>query len=127
MTPEKDATHHSMNPFTSFLFQLLSFFLWKNEHVDFLGFSPISPMFFLGSTSVKPQVLYLLRFQRGPRDVLLSSVQLGGDVDSVAALALATVAAREGCQWGTPRGLPWKLLEERSGVRGTRVEDHSTE
>jgi len=25
---------------------------------------------------------------------------VGGDVDSVAALALATVAALEGCQWG---------------------------
>eukprot|EP00435_Cladocopium_sp_Y103_P034285 s1863_g8.t2 len=61
-------------------------------------------------------VLYLLRFHRGPRDVLLSSVHLGGDVDSVAALALATVAAVEGCQWGTPRGLPWKLLEELEGV-----------
>jgi ADP-ribosylglycohydrolase len=67
--------------------------------------------------STIPQVLYLLRFHRGPRDVLLSSVHVGGDVDSVAALALATVAALEGCQWGTPRGLPWKLLEE-PGVGG---------
>ena len=71
-------------------------------------------MFFLGLRwcPPSPQVLYLLRFHRGPRDVLLSSVHVGGDVDSVAALALATVAALEGCQWGTPRGLPWKLLEE---------------
>lgn len=57
-------------------------------------------------------MLYLLRFHRGPRDVLLSSVHMGGDVDSVAALALAVVAALEGLQFGTPRGLPWKLLEE---------------
>jgi len=61
-------------------------------------------------------VLYLLRFHRGPRDVLLTSVHIGGDVDSVAALCLAVVAGLEGLQFGQPRGLPWKLLEELEGV-----------
>ena len=69
----------------------------------------------------KKKVLYLLRFHRGPRDALLTSVHIGGDVDSVAALCLAVVAGMEGLQFGQPRGLPWKLLEEMISVFSAKI------
>mmetsp|Transcript_40514 Transcript_40514/g.94127 ORF Transcript_40514/g.94127 Transcript_40514/m.94127 type:complete len:95 (-) Transcript_40514:45-329(-) len=61
-------------------------------------------------------VLYLLKFHRGPRDVLLASVDCGGDVDSVAALCTAIVAGSAGLQIGEEGGLPAFLVEELEGV-----------
>eukprot|EP00310_Coccolithus_braarudii_P017149 CAMPEP_0183337342 /NCGR_PEP_ID=MMETSP0164_2-20130417/5015_1 /TAXON_ID=221442 /ORGANISM="Coccolithus pelagicus ssp braarudi, Strain PLY182g" /LENGTH=400 /DNA_ID=CAMNT_0025507013 /DNA_START=93 /DNA_END=1295 /DNA_ORIENTATION=+ len=61
-------------------------------------------------------VLYLCKFQRGPLDVLKASVDLGGHVDSVAALCLGLVAAAGDLQFGEEGGLSWRLLEEVEGV-----------
>ena len=61
-------------------------------------------------------VLYLLTHQRGPLDVLRASVDLGGDVDSVAALCLGLVGGSQGLRFGEAGGLPWALLEELEGV-----------
>ena len=61
-------------------------------------------------------VLYLLSHQRGPLDVLRASVDLGGDVDSVAALCLGLVGGSQGLRFGEAGGLPWALLEELEGV-----------
>ena len=61
-------------------------------------------------------MLYILRFHRGPRDALLTSLYIGGDVDSIAALCLAIVGGSEGLRLGQRSGLPWFLLEELEGV-----------
>jgi len=61
-------------------------------------------------------VLYLLKHHRGPLDILRASVDIGGDVDSIAALCLGVVGGSEGLDFGEPDGLPWFLLEEVEGV-----------
>ena len=86
-------------------------------------------------------VLYVVKWARGAADALTASVDLGGDVDSVAALSLGIVAGAEiggGLRFGVdvdgdhrraarggaveaeegdePRLLPWSLLEELEGV-----------
>lgn len=61
-------------------------------------------------------VLYLLKFHRGPLDVLLASIDVGGDVDSIAALCLGVVGGSAGLRLGEPGGLPWFLVEELEGV-----------
>lgn len=61
-------------------------------------------------------VLYLLSHHRGALDVLRASVDLGGDVDSIAALCLGMVGGSMGLKFGEAGGLPWALLEELEGV-----------
>jgi len=61
-------------------------------------------------------VLYLLRWHRGPLDVLKASIDMGGDVDSVAALCLGILGASCGLRFGEEGGLSWSLLEELEGV-----------
>ena len=72
----------------------------------------------LGSDAMRTAgvVLYILRFQRGPRDALLTSLYIGGDVDSIAALCLGVVGGSKGLQLGQQGGLPWFLVEELEGV-----------
>ncbi|CAE7244474.1 frmA [Symbiodinium natans] len=72
----------------------------------------------LGSDAMRTAgvVLYILRFHRGPRDALLTSLYIGGDVDSIAALCLGIVGGSEGLQLGQRCGLPWFLVEELEGV-----------
>ena len=63
-------------------------------------------------------VLYVLKWNRGPLDALTAAIDLGGDVDSVAALCLGIVAAAspDGLRFGEEGGLPWSLLLELEGV-----------
>eukprot|EP00929_Paragymnodinium_shiwhaense_P104630 TRINITY_DN6920_c0_g1_i1.p1 TRINITY_DN6920_c0_g1~~TRINITY_DN6920_c0_g1_i1.p1 ORF type:complete len:393 (-),score=70.42 TRINITY_DN6920_c0_g1_i1:197-1375(-) len=61
-------------------------------------------------------VLYLLKFHRGPFDVLMASVDLGGDVDSIAALCTAIVGGSVGLKIGEEGGLPAFLIEDLEGV-----------
>jgi len=61
-------------------------------------------------------VLYILKWHRGPLDALQASVDVGGDVDSVAALALGIVGGTQGLSLGEDGGIPWFLLEEVEGV-----------
>lgn len=73
-------------------------------------------------------VLYLLKHHRGPLDILRASVDIGGDVDSIAALCLGVVGGSVGLDFGEPHGLPWFLLEEVEGVeylhaRGKKFEE----
>jgi len=73
-------------------------------------------------------VLYLLKHHQGPLDILRASVDIGGDVDSIAALCLGVVGGSSGLGFGEPGGLPWFLLEEVEGVeylhaRGKRFEE----
>ncbi|CAJ1373170.1 unnamed protein product [Effrenium voratum] len=73
-------------------------------------------------------VLYLLKHHRGPLDILRASVDIGGDVDSIAALCLGVVGATAGLGFGEAEGLPWFLLEELEGVeylhaRGAKFQD----
>lgn len=63
-------------------------------------------------------VLYLLKWHR-PGDAyhtLLAAVDVGGDVDSTAALTLGIVGAAFGLDFGTPGGIPWWMVEELEGV-----------
>eukprot|EP00908_Phaeocystis_cordata_P014862 Transcript_25974.p1 GENE.Transcript_25974~~Transcript_25974.p1 ORF type:complete len:300 (-),score=115.85 Transcript_25974:67-966(-) len=83
------------------------------------GADGTAPMHGLYSDSMRTAgaVLYLCKWQRGPLDALTASVDLGGDVDSVAALCLGIVAAGPGgLRFGEAGGLPWRLLEELEGV-----------
>lgn len=73
-------------------------------------------------------VLYLLKHHRGPLDILRASVDIGGDVDSIAALCLGVVGGSAGLGFGEANGLPWFLLEEVEGVeylhaKGQRFQD----
>jgi ADP-ribosylglycohydrolase len=61
-------------------------------------------------------VLYLVKHHRGPLDVLTASIDLGGDVDSIAALTVGLVGGSSGLGFGEPGGLSWKLVEELEGV-----------
>ena len=61
-------------------------------------------------------VLYVVRWHDGPRDALRASIDLGGDVDSIAALALGLVGGSAGLQFGEDAGLPWELLEGLEGA-----------
>ena len=61
-------------------------------------------------------VLYILQHERGPLDALKASIDMGGDVDSVAALVLGVIAATSGLRFGEEGGLPWALLEDVEGV-----------
>eukprot|EP00929_Paragymnodinium_shiwhaense_P076050 TRINITY_DN3900_c0_g1_i1.p1 TRINITY_DN3900_c0_g1~~TRINITY_DN3900_c0_g1_i1.p1 ORF type:complete len:384 (+),score=112.78 TRINITY_DN3900_c0_g1_i1:95-1246(+) len=61
-------------------------------------------------------VLYILKWQRGPLDALKASVDVGGDVDSVAALVLGVIGGTSGLRFGEEGGLPWFLLEEVEGI-----------
>lgn len=73
----------------------------------------------IGSDSMRTVavVLYLVRFHRGPRDVLQRSIDIGGDVDSLAALTLGLVGAVDGLSFGDHEdALPWQFLEELEGV-----------
>ena len=72
----------------------------------------------LGSDAMRTLacVLYILKYQTGPLDALTASIDLGGDVDSVAALVLGAIAATDGLKFGEKGGLSWKLLEELEGV-----------
>ena len=72
----------------------------------------------LGSDAMRTLacVLYILKYQAGPLDALTASIDLGGDVDSVAALVLGAIAATDGLKFGEKGGLSWKLLEELEGV-----------
>eukprot|EP00038_Savillea_parva_P014740 m.217170 g.217170 ORF g.217170 m.217170 type:complete len:406 (+) comp28963_c0_seq1:164-1381(+) len=70
-------------------------------------------------------VMYLVRYHRGPADVLQAAVDIGGDVDSIAALCLGMVLAGP-CDgervFGDVDGgegtgvLPWVLLDELEGA-----------
>ena len=61
-------------------------------------------------------VLYLCQWASGPLDVLTASIDLGGDVDSVASLCLGLVGGSDGLRFGEAGGLSWRLLEELEGV-----------
>ena len=61
-------------------------------------------------------VLYVVRWHDGPRDALRASIDLGGDVDSIAALALGLVGGSAGLRFGEAGGLPWELLEGLEGA-----------
>ena len=61
-------------------------------------------------------VLYVVRWHDGPRDALRASIDLGGDVDSIAALALGLVGGSAGLRLGEEGGLPWELLEGLEGA-----------
>jgi len=61
-------------------------------------------------------VLYLLKHHRGPLDILRAAVDVGGDVDSAAALCLGVVGGSSGLKLGKKGGLPWFLVEELEGV-----------
>ena len=52
----------------------------------------------------------------GVLETLLRSVYVGGDVDSLAALTMAMVGAREGLRFGEAGGLPLFVLEELEAV-----------
>eukprot|EP00966_Prymnesium_polylepis_P114308 2641407-Prymnesium_polylepis.1 len=71
---------------------------------------------FSDSMRTAAAVLYLCKHHRGPLDVLTASIDLGGDVDSIAALCLGIVAASDDLHFGRPGGLSWRLLEELEGV-----------
>lgn len=79
---------------------------------------PDAEMHGIGSDAMRTAgvVLYLMKFHNGPRDVLMASVDFGGDVDSIAALTLAMVAGSVGLQVGQPGGVPEFLVEELEGV-----------
>ncbi|CAE8623746.1 unnamed protein product, partial [Polarella glacialis] len=61
-------------------------------------------------------MLYLLKHHQGPLDILRASVDIGGDVDSIAALCLGIVGGSQGLQLGKKKGLPWFLVEDLEGV-----------
>jgi len=63
-------------------------------------------------------VLYLLKHhtEGQPMQILLRSVYVGGDVDSLAALCLAMVGARDGLRFGENGGIPLFMLEELEAV-----------
>jgi len=58
-------------------------------------------------------VLWLLKHHVAgrPLDTLLWSMYVGGDVDSLAALCIAMVGAKEGLRFGQPGGLPMHMIE----------------
>lgn len=61
-------------------------------------------------------VLYILKWYRFPREALLASVDVGGDVDSTAALIGGAIGGTTGLRFGDPKGLPWWMIEELEGV-----------
>ena len=61
-------------------------------------------------------VLYILKWHRGPMDGLTAAIDIGGDVDSSAALVLGAIGGSEGLALGTPVGIPWWMVEEVEGV-----------
>eukprot|EP00746_Dinoflagellata_sp_MGD_P022875 gnl/MRDRNA2_/MRDRNA2_153553_c0_seq1.p1 gnl/MRDRNA2_/MRDRNA2_153553_c0~~gnl/MRDRNA2_/MRDRNA2_153553_c0_seq1.p1 ORF type:complete len:441 (-),score=72.60 gnl/MRDRNA2_/MRDRNA2_153553_c0_seq1:432-1754(-) len=61
-------------------------------------------------------VLYAIKWHRGPMDALTAAIDVGGDVDSTAALILGLVGGSDGLQFGCEKGLPWWMLEELEGV-----------
>jgi len=62
-------------------------------------------------------VLYFLKFHRGLRDVLTAALDIGGDVDSVAALCASVVGGSVGLDFGSgPSQVPWRFLEDLEGV-----------
>eukprot|EP01062_Namystynia_karyoxenos_P038680 TRINITY_DN28098_c0_g1_i1.p1 TRINITY_DN28098_c0_g1~~TRINITY_DN28098_c0_g1_i1.p1 ORF type:complete len:417 (+),score=89.40 TRINITY_DN28098_c0_g1_i1:70-1251(+) len=79
---------------------------------------PLEGMHGLWSDAVRTVavVLYLLKWQRGPAELLQAAVDIGGDVDSVAALCLGVLGGSEGLRFGEEGGLPWVLLEGLEGV-----------
>lgn len=61
-------------------------------------------------------VLYVVKWQRTPLDALAASIDVGGDVDSTAALVLGIVGGSKGLNMGEPDGIPWWMVEELEGV-----------
>lgn len=61
-------------------------------------------------------MLYVLKWHQGPLDALAASVDIGGDVDSTAALVLGIVGGSSGLQIGEPGGVPAFMVEEVEGV-----------
>ena len=49
-------------------------------------------------------------------DGLTAAIDIGGDVDSSAALVLGAIGGSEGLALGTPAGIPWWMVEEVEGV-----------
>ena len=76
-----------------------------------------SPMHGLWTDSMRTAavVCYILKFHRGLQGALLTSVDVGGDVDSVAALTAGIIGGSVGLDFGDG-GVPWKFLEELEGV-----------
>lgn len=61
-------------------------------------------------------VLYLVQHCTTPVDLLMGSVDIGGDVDSIAALSLGLLGGSSGLRFGEVGGLSWALLEDLEGV-----------
>ena len=63
-------------------------------------------------------MLYLIKHHESGATLqtLLRALYVGGDVDSLAALCLGLVGAREGLRFGEARGLPMFLIEELEAV-----------
>jgi ADP-ribosylglycohydrolase len=79
-------------------------------------------------------VLYLLKFYRDHTDLLISAMRIGGDVDTVAALALGIAAGRDGVVFRSLKvanDQPWTsfslseelydLLENKAGIESAAL------
>eukprot|EP00928_Gymnodinium_smaydae_P004138 TRINITY_DN11438_c0_g3_i2.p1 TRINITY_DN11438_c0_g3~~TRINITY_DN11438_c0_g3_i2.p1 ORF type:complete len:415 (+),score=72.67 TRINITY_DN11438_c0_g3_i2:61-1245(+) len=82
------------------------------------GATGTTPMRGIGSDAMRTAgvVLYLVKHHRGPVDILRASIDIGGDVDSVAALCLGLLGTTSGLRFGEEGGIPWSLVEGLEGV-----------
>ena len=46
----------------------------------------------------------------------IRSLRIGGDVDSIAAIVMGIVGAREGLRFGQPGGIPMFMIEDLEAV-----------
>jgi len=90
----------------------------KEVHELLCGPQPDPDWCGLGSDSMRTAalVLYILKWYRDPLDALVAAVDVGGDVDSTAALVLGIIGGSTGLRLGQVGGIPWFLIFQLEGV-----------